>query len=86
MPNFNEALRNPSSVYRYPKDVLEDEVLADEEKMQILQRWKLDAHELLVAEEENMAGDGPSMLSRVNRAIAIIEGEHDKSASCEQDS
>jgi len=83
MTDFDQALSNPSSAYRYPKDLLVDDALTDEQKMQVLERWKFDAHELLVAEEENMAGDGPSMLSRVNRAIGILKGELDMDAPYE---
>ena len=83
MSDLEKALRDPAAVYHYPKDVLVDESLTKEQKLQILEQWKIDAIELMVAEEENMAGDGPSMLSRVNRAIGIVNGELDMDAPYE---
>jgi len=80
MTDFDKVLRDPSSVYRYPKDLLADETLSVEQKLRALEQWKVDALELLIAEEENMAGDGPSMFSRVNRAIGILKGELDSDA------
>lgn len=80
MSKFEQALRNPTNVYRYPKDLLEDESLSLDEKLKILQQWKVDAYELMIAEEENMGGDGPTMLSRVTRAIGILKGDLDKDA------
>jgi len=75
MTDIDKALRDPSSVYHFPREVLEDGSLDDSQKLAILQRWEMDARELLIAEEENMGGDGPSMLSRVHRALAILKGE-----------
>ena len=83
MTDYKKALNDPSSVYQYPKDLLVDDSLTTDQKLEILARWKFDAIELLVAEEENMAGDGPSMLSRVNRAIGILKGELDMDAPYE---
>ena len=83
MTEFDKALHDPSTVYAYPKEVLSDASMTDEQKLQILQRWRYDAYELLVADEENMAGESPTMFSRVNRAIAILKGELDPDTSSE---
>ena len=72
MIDISKALNDPSSVFHFPKEVLDNADLDNETKLQILNQWEVDARELAVAEEENMVGDGPSMLSRVLRAKAVI--------------
>ena len=83
MTDYQKALTDPTSVYQYPKDLLVDDSLTQQQKLVILERWKQDAIELMVADEENMAGDSPTMLSRVNRAIGIVKGELDMDAPYE---
>jgi hypothetical protein len=72
MVDLERALKDPSSVYRTPRDVVADKHLDRETKLMILRQWELDARELAVAEEENMQGNGPSMLSRVLRSIDLL--------------
>ena len=75
MTDIEKALHDPGAVYQYPRHVLEDASLNNEQKKQILEQWLVDAKNLAVAEEENMAGDGPSMLSRVHRCLGLLEDE-----------
>jgi hypothetical protein len=73
MTDYDKALRDPSAVYQFPREVLADETLTHEQKREILLRWKQDAQQLEIAEEENMAGEGaPIMLSRVNRCLDLL--------------
>ncbi|MFO7812132.1 MAG: hypothetical protein R6V21_04115 [Pelovirga sp.] len=69
----DKSLINPADIYHDPNQVLQDESLTQEEKMKILKQWEYDARELEVAEEENMAGDAPSMLGEVLKAILKLE-------------
>lgn len=73
MNQFKKALLSPTSVYQKPMDVVHDESLSRDQKIQILERWEYDARELQVAEEENMPELTPkekgSMLSRVIEAL-----------------
>ena len=73
MIDKDKAYHDPAAVFRYPCDVLTEASLTMIEKREILLQWELDARELLIAEEENMAGDGPSMLSRVHLALADLD-------------
>ena len=75
MTKLEQALHDPGSVYRFPRDVLADEVLSKEQKRQILNQWLVDAKNLAVADEENMAGDGPTMLSRVLHCLTLLDEE-----------
>ena len=72
MSKFEQALLNPTSIYKLPVEVVEDDSLTREQKIQILHRWEYDARELQIAEEENMpelAEEKGSMLSRVLDAL-----------------
>ena len=75
MIDLERALRDPASVFHKPIDVLDNNDLTHEQKKNILEQWRLDALELMRAEEENMPGDGPSMLSRVERALLKLGEE-----------
>jgi hypothetical protein len=63
-----EAKANPTRYYRRPVEVLRDRRLNRREKLEILEAWELEARELAVASEENMAGGEPSMLEEVVQA------------------
>ena len=72
MSKFDQALLNPTSMYKLPVEVVRDNSLTREQKIQILHRWEYDARELQIAEEENMpelAEEKGSMLSRVLDAL-----------------
>ena len=73
MTDFEKALHDPSEVYAFPRDVLLDDTLTDAQKKRVLQEWELDAREIMQADDENMAGDSPSMLQRVHAALAKLD-------------
>ncbi len=70
--DLKRARLDPLAVFRTPDAVLEHPRLTREEKTDILQRWRYDAFELEVAEEENMGGGEPSMLEQVLKALARL--------------
>jgi hypothetical protein len=80
MPNLKQALTDPSSVYKEPKDILLDNKLSRGQKIQILKRWGSDILEVQVAEEENMQGitrvDYQSVLKALKTLRAKIDLEH----------
>lgn len=69
------AEEDPAAVFATPQDVLDRAELSRDEKLRILNRWKLDALDMEVAAEENMAGGEQSMLAQVNLAIEALDGE-----------
>ena len=71
------ARLNPMAVFPTPDAVVEHPRLTREEKIDILQRWKYDACELEVAEEENMGGGEPSTLEQVLKALTALGVETD---------
>lgn len=58
----DKALLDPSSVYSTPMDVVKDESIADERKIEILRRWEYDAREMQVADEEGFPARPPGGL------------------------
>lgn len=78
--DFEKALLNPAKAFAHPRDVLKEDSLTREQKVKVLKHWEYEALELEVAEEENMAGDSPSILSDVLEALhkldAGIDTEH----------
>ncbi len=75
MSKFSQALLDPTSLYKLPMEVVEDQSLTVDQKIQILHRWEYDARALQIAEEENMpelSEEHGSMLSRVLDALHIL--------------
>ncbi len=63
--------RRPASVV--PEDVLQRAESTRAQKIEILRRWKFDALQLQIAEEENMGSEQPSqILDRVLQALYAL--------------
>ena len=72
--DYQSALVNPADLFAEPSDVVTNPSLSAPQKRKILAHWDLDARQLSVAEEENMAGGEESMVGRVSRAILALGG------------
>ncbi len=71
--DLSKAMLNPALVFLGPEDVLKRDELTREQKIEILSRWKFDALQLQVAEEENMGSEQPSdILDRVLQALHAL--------------
>lgn len=71
MTDYARAMRDPKSCFAEPSNVLSDQSLTKDQKINILKQWEYDAREQSVAEEENMP-TGPSdtfMISRIREAL-----------------
>ena len=78
MINVKQAILNPTSVFKDPTEVVSDENLSRDQKIEILRSWKYDAHQLEVAEEEaGMAVLRPDMFDRVLQALHTLGEELD---------
>jgi hypothetical protein len=79
-PTYENALREPGSVYRSPEAVAEDPNLSIPQKLRILQQWEYDVREAEVASEENMDGADSIDLARILRLQqklgAVFDPEH----------
>ena len=76
--DVKKAMLNPTSVFKGPEDVVADDDLTRDQKIEILRRWEYDARELEVAEEEaGMAVLSPDMFDRVVQALHTLGAERD---------
>ncbi len=82
--DIEKALFDPGGVFETPNDVFTESSLTREQKIKILRRWEYDARELAVAEEENMGGGPPNMLSEVLQSLHRLEAENEASAPTKQ--
>lgn len=73
--DLSQAEEDPAAVFATPQDVLREAGLSREQKLRILQRWKLDALEMEVATEENMTGGERSRLDEVIAALDAMDGD-----------
>ncbi|TDT43151.1 hypothetical protein DES49_0961 [Halospina denitrificans] len=64
-----KALTDPAAVFSTPREVVAEQALNTDQKIQILRRWEYDARELSVAEEENMSGGDGELLDQVLRCL-----------------
>ena len=78
MIDVKKAMLNPPAVFKDPKDVVANDVLTRDQKIEILRRWEYDARQLEVAEEEaGMAVRRPEMFDRVVQALHTLGVERD---------
>jgi len=71
-----KAKTSPSQVFSRPKDVLNEHDLTQDQKIEILHQWELDARQLSVAEEENMGGGEPNRLQEVVKCLIALGDEN----------
>jgi hypothetical protein len=67
--NLEQALLDPGSVFASPEDVLLDERLSKQQKIEILRRWEYEAKENSVALNEGMPDGNGDLLQRILSAI-----------------
>ncbi len=72
MIDVTKAMLDPTMVFKEPKDVVASNELTRNQKIEILRRWKYDAQQLEVAEEEaGMAVRRPEMFDLVVQALHL---------------
>jgi hypothetical protein len=81
MVDVDKALVDPALVFKTPEEVLANNELSREQKIEILQRWEYDVRELQVAEEEGMEGPQPITLDVVLRALRALGAAADTERS-----
>ena len=78
MIDVNKAMLDPTMVFKDPKDVVANDELTRDQKIEILRRWEYDARQLEVAEEEaGMAVRRPEMFDWVLQALHTLGVERD---------
>ncbi len=78
MMDMKKAMLDPTSVFKDPEEVVANDELNHDQKIEILRRWEYDARELEVAEEEaGMAVRRPDVFDRVIQALHTMGFKHD---------
>ena len=76
MVDIKRAMISPSSVFAYPREVVNSKEISEADKIKILEQWEYDAQELLTASGENMAGDteeNGELLSEIHQYLAALK-------------
>lgn len=74
-PRSDRATPTVPDRFEDPREVLAAADLDRAEKREILEAWRLDAARLADSSAEGMAGGEPSMLRRVELALAELDGD-----------
>jgi hypothetical protein len=69
---LEQALLDPTSVFKTPDEVAAQTGLTVEQRTDILRRWGYDSLDLEVAEEENMGGGEPDLLDQIVKALESL--------------
>ena len=88
MVDIEKAQLDPSSVFKQPHDVIDDQGLTRAQKIDILRRWAYDERELSVAEEENMQGgsDRSAIFEEILKSLLElgVEGDEERQPPTKQ--
>jgi len=70
-------MQDPSTLFNTPRDLLEAPDLSAQQKAVILDQWKNDVLQRMVAEDENMDGDpgNAQRLRQITNALDAINGK-----------
>ena len=78
MIDVKTAMLDPTMVFEDPMDVVANDELTRDQKIEILRRWEYDARQLEIAEEEaGMAVRRPEMFDRVLQALHTLGVKRD---------
>jgi hypothetical protein len=72
MVDVEKALLDPGLIFKTPQDLLANDELSRQQKIEILRCWEYDVRQLQVAEEESMEGPQPVTVDAVLRALRAI--------------
>ena len=70
--DFEKAKLNPAAVFKSPQEVVSNQELSREQKIEILQQWEQDATAMEVADEESMPGPQPKLLQPIRDALHAL--------------
>ena len=70
--DLERALNDPAGLFGYPDAVVDHPALTREQKIQILNHWRLDASRLEGSEGEGLMGEDAPMLHRVHNALSVL--------------
>ena len=70
---YDHAIADPRSAFSHPQDIVAAEGLSEQQKLELLNRWKQNELALIRAAGEGMAGgEEPAILQDVDKSIRIL--------------
>jgi hypothetical protein len=70
--DFAKAKLNPATVFKSPQEVVSNQELSREQKIEILRQWEQDARLMEVADEESMPGPQLKLLQPIRDALHAL--------------
>ncbi len=74
---LRKILFDPAAAYASPAEIVADQNLTKEDKIEILRRWEYDACEMSVAGDEGMAAVDGELLRQIISALTSLTGTID---------
>jgi hypothetical protein len=74
----DKKIENPQNSFDRPSDIVKDRQLSSEEKRDALNTWEQDAHQLLTASNEGMAGSEEGVDPKDNHRLGEVVRAKDK--------
>jgi hypothetical protein len=74
----DKKFENPQNIFDRPSDIVKDRQLSSEEKRDALNTWEQDAHQLLTASNEGMAGSEEGVDPKDNHRLGEVVRAKDK--------
>jgi hypothetical protein len=71
--DIERAMISPSAVFDSPSEIVASPGLSEKLKIELLQRWAVDAHALQRASDENMSGGESPRLDEINAALTKLD-------------
>ena len=72
---YDHAIADPRSAFSHPQDIVAAEGLSEQQKLELLNRWRQNELALVRAAGEGMAGgEQPTVLQDVEHAIKQLRG------------
>lgn len=71
--DFDAVISDPAKYFQSPSEVLIDSDFRNDEKIKILEEWKIDLENLAIAADENMiGGESGALLGQVTSALNLL--------------
>jgi hypothetical protein len=74
----DKKIENPQDSFDRPSDIVKDRQLSSKEKRDALDTWEQDAHQLLTASNEGMAGSEEGIEPKDNHRLGEVVRAKDK--------
>lgn len=77
--DIDKVVQSPTDYFASPAQVATEPGLELEQKIRILESWRLDVNRLITSDAENMPGDGyeqtSTQLQEINTVLSELKGD-----------